>query len=134
MNAVTPPVGAVIEVRSPLVYPNVVFLPSASVYVVMSPVLFFVHDTERELEPLVCENVCTPLAYDEFAVRAPATPAVETRDFRVKPGSSELKLIWFLFRSTIDVGWPARLKCVVEFDVHPFSVYSCVVLLSTRVR
>lgn len=31
VNDVTPPFGAVMDVRSPLVYPKVVFLPVASV-------------------------------------------------------------------------------------------------------
>ncbi len=62
VNEVTPPVGAVIEVRSPLVYPKVVFAPVASVYVVMSPAAFFTHDTRRELEPEVCVNVVVPFA------------------------------------------------------------------------
>ncbi len=39
-----------------------VFAPVASVYVVMSPAALFAHETERELEPLVCENVWVLLA------------------------------------------------------------------------
>ncbi len=99
----------------------------------MSPLLFFVHDTLRLLDPLVCEKVCTPLAYDEFAVRAPDTPAVETRVVSEYP-SEVLKLTWLPFRSTTEVGCPARLKCLVALVAHPFSVYSWVVLLSTFVR
>jgi len=123
VKVVTPPVGAVIEVRSPFVYPKVVFLPVASVYVVMSPLLFFVQDTLRLLDPLVWENVCVPPEYADFAVFAPLVPAVDTRVLNEYP-SEVLKLVWLPFRSTIEVGCPARLKCVTEFVVHPFSVYS----------